>query len=205
MTQASPAMQPPAQRAEGIPEGLWLRCPECGDMLFRKVVEESLRRLPELPVSLPHLRAAAHRAARRSRQLRGDVRRHRAGRPAEVRRQEGVQGPPRRRAEEDRQPRRRRLRQGVHQGPADHARGHGPDVHDGLDGQRGRREDHPHDRGGRRGEAAAADRELLRRGAHAGIDALADADGQDRRPRWPGSTTRAGCSSRCWPTRRPAA
>ena len=26
---------------EGIPEGLWLRCPECGDMLFRKVVEEA--------------------------------------------------------------------------------------------------------------------------------------------------------------------
>jgi len=27
---------------EGIPEGLWLRCPECGDMLFRKVVEDAL-------------------------------------------------------------------------------------------------------------------------------------------------------------------
>ena len=27
---------------EGIPEGLWMRCPECGDMLFRKVVEEAL-------------------------------------------------------------------------------------------------------------------------------------------------------------------
>ncbi len=27
---------------EGIPEGLWLRCPECGDMLFRKAVAESL-------------------------------------------------------------------------------------------------------------------------------------------------------------------
>lgn len=26
---------------EGIPEGLWLRCPECGEMLFRKVVEEA--------------------------------------------------------------------------------------------------------------------------------------------------------------------
>jgi acetyl-CoA carboxylase carboxyl transferase subunit beta len=31
----------PAKK-EGIPEGLWLRCPECGDMLFRKVVEENL-------------------------------------------------------------------------------------------------------------------------------------------------------------------
>jgi acetyl-CoA carboxylase carboxyl transferase subunit beta len=31
---------------EGIPEGLWLRCPECGDMLFRKVVEEALNVCP---------------------------------------------------------------------------------------------------------------------------------------------------------------
>ena len=30
----------------GIPEGLWLRCPECGDMLFRKVVEEALHVCP---------------------------------------------------------------------------------------------------------------------------------------------------------------
>ncbi|HYO10127.1 MAG TPA: acetyl-CoA carboxylase, carboxyltransferase subunit beta [Tepidisphaeraceae bacterium] len=28
------------QEPEGIPAGLWMRCPECGDMLFRKVVEE---------------------------------------------------------------------------------------------------------------------------------------------------------------------
>jgi acetyl-CoA carboxylase carboxyl transferase subunit beta len=27
---------------EGIPEGLWMRCPDCGDMLYRKVVEEAL-------------------------------------------------------------------------------------------------------------------------------------------------------------------
>jgi acetyl-CoA carboxylase carboxyl transferase subunit beta len=31
---------------QGIPEGLWLRCPECGDMLFRKVVEEALHVCP---------------------------------------------------------------------------------------------------------------------------------------------------------------
>jgi acetyl-CoA carboxylase carboxyl transferase subunit beta len=29
-------------RKEGIPEGLWMRCPECEEMLFRKVVEEAL-------------------------------------------------------------------------------------------------------------------------------------------------------------------
>jgi acetyl-CoA carboxylase carboxyl transferase subunit beta len=31
----------PKEREGGIPEGLWLRCPECQDMLFRKVVEEA--------------------------------------------------------------------------------------------------------------------------------------------------------------------
>jgi acetyl-CoA carboxylase carboxyl transferase subunit beta len=31
---------------EGIPEGLWMRCTECGDMLFRKVVEEALSVCP---------------------------------------------------------------------------------------------------------------------------------------------------------------
>src|SRR5947207_5767309 len=33
---------PKMAKSEGIPEGLWLRCPDCGDMLFRKVVEEAL-------------------------------------------------------------------------------------------------------------------------------------------------------------------
>ena len=172
---------PKLAKSEGIPEGLWMRCPECGDMLFRKVVEEALHVCPELPAPLPHQRPHAHRAARRPRQLRGDVRRHRAGRSAEVRRQEGLQGPPARRADEDRQHRRRRLRQGVHQRPADHDGGDGPDIHDGLDGQRGRRKDHAHDRSGGRGKTAAADRQLLRRGAHAGVHAVADADGQDQR------------------------
>ncbi len=31
---------------EGIPEGLWLRCPECNEMLFRKVVDEALNVCP---------------------------------------------------------------------------------------------------------------------------------------------------------------
>src|SRR5258708_38374284 len=35
-----------SSQKEGIPEGLWLRCPECGDMLFRKVVEEALHVCP---------------------------------------------------------------------------------------------------------------------------------------------------------------
>ena len=34
------------EQKDGIPEGLWLRCPDCGDMLFRKVVEEALHVCP---------------------------------------------------------------------------------------------------------------------------------------------------------------
>jgi acetyl-CoA carboxylase carboxyl transferase subunit beta len=37
---------PPVQERQGIPEGLWLRCPECGEMLFRKVLEEALHVCP---------------------------------------------------------------------------------------------------------------------------------------------------------------
>jgi acetyl-CoA carboxylase carboxyl transferase subunit beta len=33
--------------AKGIPEGLWMRCPECAKMLFTKVVEEGLNVCPE--------------------------------------------------------------------------------------------------------------------------------------------------------------
>jgi acetyl-CoA carboxylase carboxyl transferase subunit beta len=40
------APAPARPEREGIPEGLWLRCPECGDMLFRKVVEEALNVCP---------------------------------------------------------------------------------------------------------------------------------------------------------------
>jgi acetyl-CoA carboxylase carboxyl transferase subunit beta len=36
----------PTARKEGIPEGLWMRCPECEEMLFRKVVDEALHVCP---------------------------------------------------------------------------------------------------------------------------------------------------------------
>jgi acetyl-CoA carboxylase carboxyl transferase subunit beta len=35
------------RKSEGIPEGLWTRCPQCTAMLFRKVVEEGLNVCPE--------------------------------------------------------------------------------------------------------------------------------------------------------------
>src|SRR4051794_20550076 len=46
MSQAPNTNEPASSRKEGVPEGLWMRCPDCGDMLFRKVVEESLHVCP---------------------------------------------------------------------------------------------------------------------------------------------------------------
>ena len=46
----------PATKKEGIPEGLWMRCPDCGDMLFRKVVEENLSVCPSCDC---HMRLSA--------------------------------------------------------------------------------------------------------------------------------------------------
>jgi acetyl-CoA carboxylase carboxyl transferase subunit beta len=37
----------PERASEGIPAGLWMRCGECGAMLFRKVVEEAMHVCPE--------------------------------------------------------------------------------------------------------------------------------------------------------------
>ena len=41
--------QPASAEVEksGIPAGLWMRCPECGAMLFKKAVEDNLHVCPE--------------------------------------------------------------------------------------------------------------------------------------------------------------
>jgi len=36
-----------APKRDGVPEGLWMRCGECGAMLFSKIVEEALQVCPE--------------------------------------------------------------------------------------------------------------------------------------------------------------
>ena len=45
-----------ATRDSGIPEGLWMRCPECSEMLFRKAVDEALGVCPNCQ---HHFRIAA--------------------------------------------------------------------------------------------------------------------------------------------------
>jgi acetyl-CoA carboxylase carboxyl transferase subunit beta len=56
MTQQPGDSTAASTRKEGIPEGLWMRCPECGDMLFRKVVSEALHVCPQCQY---HFRIAA--------------------------------------------------------------------------------------------------------------------------------------------------
>lgn len=56
MTQ--PAGDAASARKEGVPEGLWMRCPECGDMLFRKVVQENQ---DVCPACQYHFRVSARR------------------------------------------------------------------------------------------------------------------------------------------------
>src|SRR4051794_14647825 len=58
MSQAPGDNLTPGARGEGVPEGLWMRCPECGDMLFRKVVEEALNVCPACQY---HFRISARR------------------------------------------------------------------------------------------------------------------------------------------------
>ncbi|WP_428938396.1 acetyl-CoA carboxylase, carboxyltransferase subunit beta [Fontivita pretiosa] len=55
---AQPTGDAASARKEGIPEGLWLRCPDCGDMLFRKVVQENLDVCPSCQY---HFRISARR------------------------------------------------------------------------------------------------------------------------------------------------
>lgn len=58
MTQSASDGAAARKDKEGIPEGLWLRCPECGDMLFRKVVEDNLNVCPACQY---HFRISARR------------------------------------------------------------------------------------------------------------------------------------------------
>ncbi|MEO0631228.1 MAG: acetyl-CoA carboxylase carboxyl transferase subunit beta, partial [Planctomycetota bacterium] len=48
MTQATTRETPSiAPRRTQIPEGLWLRCPGCGSMIYRKQMEANLSVCPE--------------------------------------------------------------------------------------------------------------------------------------------------------------
>ena len=110
---------------EGVPEGLWMRCPECGDMLFRKVVEEALHVCPGCQY---HFRVSARMRIEQIADPNCFEERHADLEPADPLKfvdKKAYKDRLRDEQREDRKSRCRRLRQGVHQGPADHDGGHG--------------------------------------------------------------------------------
>lgn len=58
MADPQPPASPAAAEKPGIPAGLWMRCPECSEMLFRKVVEDNLDVCPSCQY---HFRVSARR------------------------------------------------------------------------------------------------------------------------------------------------
>ncbi|VAX42836.1 Acetyl-coenzyme A carboxyl transferase beta chain, partial [hydrothermal vent metagenome] len=46
-TQARTQTKPATERRSSIPEGLWLRCPGCGQMVYRRQMEANLHVCPE--------------------------------------------------------------------------------------------------------------------------------------------------------------
>ena len=169
-----------------IPEGLWVKCDDCKEIVYRKEVEQNFNVCPKCGY---HFRLTARERFEilfddgKYKEFAGDIR---SSDPLEFRdtkryrdRLKGVRSARRQR-------RRRPLRRGEagrHQ--RRHLR-HGVQLHGRLDGIRRRREDHDRRRARAGEKGAAADRLHLRRRADAGRDPLADADGEDLRARWHG-------------------
>src|ERR1700684_2212708 len=117
---------------DGIPEGLWMRCPECGDMLFRKVVDEALHVCPGCQY---HFRISARTRIELICDPGTFEERFTDIYPADP--LEYVDKKSLRDRLKAAQPPCRRVCHGVYQGPADNDDGDGSDVHDGFDGERG--------------------------------------------------------------------
>ena len=167
----------------GVPEGLWIRCPQCKATVFKKEVEVPSARLPRVrsPLHLP----ARDRIAQLldERQLRGMVRRPAAVRPARVRGSHPVPSAARwKSSRRPGMPDAAVVGQGVHSRPAGRARHHRLRVHGRQHGL-GRRREADARRGTRDRTATAADlrQRLRRRGADAGRHPVADADGEGLR------------------------
>ena len=187
-------IEPPDQQSR-VPEGLWVKCPSCAQVIYNKDLVASLSVCPKCG---HHFRMGA---AERLRVLFD-------GEWPEYDRGLTSTDPLK---FIDTKPYRKRLdasiaatglndavitATGPHRRHRDRRRGHGIHVHRRQHGRRRRREDHARDRARHRRPAAAHHRVLLRRRAHDGGRAVADADGQDQRRRWPGSIARGSPTSR---------
>ena len=81
-------IEPPDQQSR-VPEGLWVKCPSCGQVIYNKDLAASLERLHEVRPSLPTLRNRAAPLAVR-RRLGGARPRAGVHRPAHLHRYQGL-------------------------------------------------------------------------------------------------------------------
>ncbi len=174
---------PVGEQVNRVPEGLWIKCAGCREIIYRKDVLQNASVCPKCALPFPDHRAGTAGTALRW-ALRGIRPDPGERRPLEIQGHQGLFGPPAGRRGEDR----RKGRPGERLRQARRPRGpdlrHGVWLHRRIDGSGGGREDHAGGRA-RDGHQGASDRGLLLgRRSHDGGGAVAHADGQDlRRPR----------------------
>ena len=187
------AFEHPSQESR-VPEGLWVKCENCKEILYRKDVVKNLSVCPKCAF---HFRISARE--RLELLFDGPWEEFDAAWSAPIplrfRDTQALRRPARRTARPRPTPTTRWSRRSGPMGGRRRDRGDGVRLHRRLDGRRGGREGHARDRAARIAASAAARRRLvLGRRAHDGGHALAHADGQDLgRARAP--ATRRGCRS----------
>ena len=191
-----------------MPEGLWVKCPGCAQVIYNKDLAANLQRLPEVRASLPASAPPSGCGCCSTASGPSTTPDLRLDRPAEVHRHQAVSRRGSRPSiagdrPEGRGDRRDRARI---DGIDGRRRRDGVRLHRRQHGRRRRREDHA------RASSARIDERLpviivslLGRRADDGRRAVADADGEDLRRRSRGSIARGCRTSRCSPIRRPAA
>ena len=118
---ASPRRSRRATAESRVPEGLWVKCGSCKEILYRKDVAQEPLGVPEVRVPLPHLRARAARDALR-RAVGGVRPRARERRPALVQGQQAYADAAARRARPRPTPRTRSSPRWGRSGGAPHGR-----------------------------------------------------------------------------------
>ena len=195
----SKAGMPMSERPKrGVPEGLWIRCPQCKATIFRKEAESRLQRLPRVRATTSTCRpaSASRNCSTRTASRSGsptcgpcDPLEFKDRLPYAERLQGG--------AGQDGHARRGRGGPGLHPRPAGRLRRHRLRLHGRQHGLGGRREADAGRRGGDAAAAAADLRQRLRRrGPHAGGHPVADADGQGLGRPGAATTRPAACTSR---------
>ncbi len=175
-----PIATPKKDKASRVPEGLWVKCPDCSQAIYNKDLATNLGVCPKCA---HHFRITA---AERLRMLfDGDWIEYDkdlvSTDPLPLHRHQTVQVAAQGRHRSHRPQRRRDRRLGRDRGHRDDARRDGVRLHRRQHGRGRRRKDHPWHRTRDRRSNTRRHRLLLGRRAHDGRRALADADGENLR------------------------